>query len=157
VHYPGTYLAGVYNRLTSTVHDRQVQDEHLVNAPNWLGLDIRTDEGPWWSQGGLSVSRERRELDLRRGVLTRQAVLTDLAGRRLRLTQRRLVSMARPHLAALETTLVADGWSGTVTVASGIDAGVRNRNVVECRPLADCEGFRGHVLGRALRPGALHN
>ena len=137
VHYPGTYLAGVYNRLTSTVHGREVEDEHLVNAPNWLCLDIRTSDGPWWSQGGLSVSEERRALDLRRGVLTRHAVLTDPAGRRLRLTQRRLVSMARPHLAALETTLVADGWSGTVNIASGIDAGVRNRNVAEYRPLAD--------------------
>lgn len=137
VHYPGTYLAGVYNRLTSTVHGREVEDEHLVNAPNWLCLDMRTGEGPWWSQGGLSVSEERRELDLRRGVLTRYGVLTDPAGRRLRLTQRRLVSMSRPHLAALETTLVADGWSGTVTIASGIDAGVRNCNVAEYRPLAD--------------------
>ncbi|WP_227492314.1 beta-phosphoglucomutase family hydrolase [Nocardioides salarius] len=137
VHYPGTYLAGVYNRLTSTVHDREVEDEHLVNAPNWLCLDVRTGEDPWWSQGGLVVSAECRELDLRRGVLTRHAVLTDPAGRRLRLTQRRLVSMARPHLAALETTLVADGWSGTVTIASSIDAGVNNRNVAEYRPLAD--------------------
>ncbi len=77
VHYPGTYLAGVYNRLTSTVHGREVEDEHLVNAPNWLCLDMRTGEGPWWSQGGLSVSEERRELDLRRGVLTRYGVLTD--------------------------------------------------------------------------------
>lgn len=137
VHYPGTYLAGVYNRVTSTVHGREVEDEHLVNAPNWLCLDIRAGKGPWLSQGGLSVTGERRELDLRRGVLTRHAVLTDPAGRRLRLNQRRLVSMGRPHLAALETTLVADGWSGTVTVASGIDAAVRNRNVAEYRPLAD--------------------
>ncbi|QSR30609.1 family 65 glycosyl hydrolase [Nocardioides sp. S5] len=137
VHYPGTYLAGVYNRLTSTVHGREVEDEHLVNAPNWLCLDIRPGEGSWWSQGGLSVSDERRELDLRRAVLTRHAVLTDPAGRRLRLTQRRLVSMARPHLAALETTLVADGWSGTVSIVCGIDGGVRNGNVAEYRPLAD--------------------
>ncbi|MFC5999600.1 beta-phosphoglucomutase family hydrolase [Quadrisphaera sp. GCM10027208] len=137
VHYPGTYLAGVYNRVTSTVHGRQVEDEHLVNAPNWLHLDLRTDAGPWWSEGGLTASRERRELDLRRGVLTRRAVLTDRAGRRLRLTQRRLVSMARPHVACLQTTLVADGWSGRLTVASGVDTAVRNRNVAEYRALAD--------------------
>jgi beta-phosphoglucomutase family hydrolase len=137
VHYPGTYLAGVYNRLTSAVHGRSVEDEHLVNAPNWLHLDLRTDTGPWWSTGGLTVTGERRELDLRRGVLTRNAVLTDDAGRRLRVTQRRLVSMARPHLAGLETTLVAEGWSGPVSVASGIDAGVTNANVAEYAALAN--------------------
>ena len=136
-HYPGTYLAGVYNRLTSAVHGRRMEDEHLVNAPNWLHLDLRTGTGPWWSTGGLTVTRERRELDLRRGVLTRSAVLIDDAGCRLRVTQRRLVSMARPHLAGLETTLVAEGWSGPVSVASGIDAGVTNANVAEYSALAN--------------------
>ncbi|RPF28252.1 beta-phosphoglucomutase family hydrolase [Georgenia muralis] len=137
VHYPGTYLAGVYNRLTSTVHGRDVEDEHLVNAPNWLLLDLRVGGGGWWSAGGLTAADERRELDLRRGVLTRTAVLTDGAGRRLRLTQHRIVSMARPHLACLETTLEAQGWDGAIGVASGIDGGVRNRNVAEYRGLAD--------------------
>ena len=49
VHYPGSYLAGAYNRLVSTVHGRQMEDEHLVNAPNWLVLDLGTEEaGSWW-------------------------------------------------------------------------------------------------------------
>lgn len=136
VHYPGTYLAGVYNRLVSAVHGRQVEDESLVNAPNWLVLDVAT-EGPWWSAGGLTATDERRELDLRRGVLTRTAVLTDGAGRRLRLRQRRMVSMARRHVAALETTVVPEGWSGTLRVRCGIDAGVVNSNVTEYAALAN--------------------
>jgi len=136
VHYPGTYLAGVYNRLVSEVQGRRVEDESMVNAPNWLLLDLRVADGDWWSTGGLQAVSERRELDLRRGLLTRRAVLTDEAGRRLAVTQRRLVSMARPHLAALETTLVADGWSGPVSVRSGVDAGVSNANVAEYRALA---------------------
>jgi beta-phosphoglucomutase family hydrolase len=137
VHYPGTYLAGVYNRLTTLVHDRLMEDEHLVNAPNWLTLDVCVGEGGWWSTGALTTTAERRELDLRRGVLTRSAVLNDPAGRRLRITQRRVVSMARPHLCAVETMLVAEGWDGPVRVRSGIDAGVRNDNVVEYRELAN--------------------
>lgn len=137
VHYPGTYLAGIYNRLISEVQGRQVEDEHMVNAPNWLLLDLSIADGGWWSAGALDVSRERRELDLRRGVLTRRAVLADQVGRRLHVTQRRLVSMDRPHLAALETTLVAEGWSGPVSLRSGIDAGVTNSNVAEYGALAN--------------------
>ncbi|NUU16997.1 beta-phosphoglucomutase family hydrolase [Cellulomonas humilata] len=137
VHYPGTYLAGVYNRLTTMVHDRQMEDESLVNAPNWLVFDVGIGTEGWWSAGALTITAERRELDLRRGVLTRTAVLTDQAGRRLRLSQRRLASMARPHLCGLETTLVAEGWDGPIRVRSGIDAGVRNDNVAEYRELAD--------------------
>lgn len=137
VHYPGTYLAGVYNRLTGTVQGRPVEDEHLVNSPNWLLLDVRVEDGPWWSTGGLVVLHERRELDLRVGVLTRDVLLTDVAGHRLRVTQRRLVSMDRPHLAALETSLVAEGWDGSVSVRSGVDAAVTNNNVAEYRGLAN--------------------
>ncbi|MEO5884425.1 MAG: beta-phosphoglucomutase family hydrolase [Candidatus Limnocylindrales bacterium] len=137
VHYPGTYLAGIYNRLESEVEGRRVEDESIVNAPNWLVLDVRLGDGEWWSAGGLRRKAERRELDLRRGVLTRRTVLVDGTGRRLTVTQRRLVSMARPHLAALETVLAAEGWGGPISVRSGVDAGVRNANVAEYRTLAD--------------------
>lgn len=153
VHYPGTYLAGVYNRLISTEHGRPMTDESLVNAPNWLLLDLRVAGGEWWSAGGLRVVSERRELDLRRGILTRRAVISDPAGRRLRLTQRRLVSMARPHLAALETTLVAEGWSGPISVRAGVDGEVTNSNVAEYRQLAN--RHLTALRGREVAPDTL--
>ncbi|MGE3137921.1 MAG: HAD-IA family hydrolase [Thermoleophilia bacterium] len=131
VHYPGTYLAGVYNRLTSTVGERHVVDEHMVNAPNWLVLDVRIDDLPWLSANGLVVRWERRELDLRRAVLTRRAVLAAPDGRELELLQRRLVSMHRPHIAALQTVLTPRGWSGRLGVRSAVDVAVENTNVAE--------------------------
>ena len=137
VHYPGTYLAGVYNRLSSVVQGRTQTDEHMVNVPNWLVLDVRIADGSWWSNGGLTVVSERRELDLRRAVLTRNATVVDELGRRMLVRQRRLVSMARPHLAALETTLTALGWRGTVEVASAIDTSVVNGNVADDAALAN--------------------
>lgn len=137
VHYPGTYLAGVYNRLTTALEGGIVEDENLVNAPNWLSLDLRIDNGEWWSAGGLHPRDEQRELDLRRGVLTRHVVLVDHAGRVLRVTQRRLVSMARPHVTALQTTVTPHGWHGRVQVRAGIDARVVNANVAEYAALAN--------------------
>lgn len=137
VHYPGTYLAGVYNRLSSTLEGQSLEEEHLVNAPNWLLLDLRIGEGGWWSSGGLRAEDDRLDLDLRRGLLVRRVLLADQSGRRLRVVQRRLVSMARPHLAALATTLQAEGWSGRVTVRSGIDASVTNSGVSEYYALAN--------------------
>ncbi|MFG1798184.1 beta-phosphoglucomutase family hydrolase [Nocardia sp. NPDC049149] len=133
VHYPGTYLAGVYNRRTGTVAGRTVEDEQIVNIPNWLPLDIRFG-GVWWSSDAVAVRYERRDLDLRTGVSSRTAVLVEPQGRTLLVTQRRLVSLSHPHLAALETTLVPQGWSGAVEVRSGIDAGVMNTNVAEHPP-----------------------
>ena len=128
-HYPGTYLAGVYNRLVSNVHERRVEEEHLVNTPNWLPLDIRIGDGPWWSSGTIKTQDERRELDLRVGVSIRHVTLVGPQNHQLTVVQRSFVSMDDPHLAVLETTLVPIGWSGTITLRTGIDASVRNTNV----------------------------
>ncbi len=37
-HYPGTYLAGCYNRLATEIAGREVTIEDVVNLPNWLPL-----------------------------------------------------------------------------------------------------------------------
>ncbi|HXU97003.1 MAG TPA: beta-phosphoglucomutase family hydrolase, partial [Jiangellaceae bacterium] len=137
VHYPGTYLAGVYNRLVSSIDGQERVDEELINAPNWLPFDIAVDGGGWWSAGGLVERDERRELDLRRALLTRTMRLADAHGRVVRVVQRRLVSMDRPHLAGLETTLVPEGWSGRISIRSGVDTRVVNGNAVESRLLAN--------------------
>ena len=46
MHYPGTYVAGLYNRLVSQVAGRDVENEDLVNTPNWLPLRFRIIGGP---------------------------------------------------------------------------------------------------------------
>ena len=45
VHYPGTYLAGGYNRLRSKIGGLDLEHEDLVNFPNWLPLTFRIDDG----------------------------------------------------------------------------------------------------------------
>ena len=47
IHHPGTYVAGVYNRLGSEIAERWVVNESLVNVPNWLPLRFRIGDGDW--------------------------------------------------------------------------------------------------------------
>src|SRR5690606_29781925 len=47
VHYPGTYVAGVFNRLQSEVDGLTLENEDMVNAPNWLPLSFRPQDGEW--------------------------------------------------------------------------------------------------------------
>ncbi|MGC5361982.1 glycoside hydrolase family 65 protein [Streptomyces sp. DT24] len=141
-HYPGTYAAGCYNRLTSTVAGRQVENEDMVNLPNWLPLRYRmcpadAEPGPWLSPDHPQLVEYRQSLDLRGATLTRRAVYADPAGRRLDVEQRRLVHMGDPHLAALHTSFTPEGWSGAVEVESGIDGDVRNTGVVRYADLAN--------------------
>ncbi|MCJ7436933.1 MAG: glycoside hydrolase family 65 protein [Acidimicrobiia bacterium] len=137
VHYPGTYVAGIYNRLSSEISDRLVHNESLVNAPNWLPVTFRAEGGPWFGAPGTEVLAHRIELDMLRGVLTRQSRLRDPDGRTVRITQRRFVSMRDAHLAGLETTVVAEGWSGRLEARSALDGTVRNRGVARYASLPD--------------------
>jgi trehalose/maltose hydrolase-like predicted phosphorylase len=135
VHYPGTYVAGVYDRAVSRVAGREVENEDLVNLPNWLPLTFRPEGGAWLDLSRQRLLGYRQELDLRRGVLTRFLRVADAEGRTTRVTQRRFVSMDDPHLAGLETTLVAEDWSGRLEVRSAIDGRVTNAGVARYRGL----------------------
>jgi trehalose/maltose hydrolase-like predicted phosphorylase len=152
VHYPGTYLAGCYDRLTSQVGSREVENEDLVNAPNWLPLTFRIEGGDWLSPEHGTLLEHRRELNLKRGVLTRRLRIRDSAGRTTLVTQRRLVSMDDPHLAALETTIVPEDWTGRLEVRSGLDGRVANTGVSRYRALSgdhlvpDGEGSDGEIM-----------
>jgi trehalose/maltose hydrolase-like predicted phosphorylase len=136
VHYPGTYAAGVFNRLTDEVNGRAVQNESIVNLPDWQFLTFRIEDADWLDLSALTVSDYVQELDLRRGLLTRRFRVEDGAGRRTRVAQRRLVSMADPCLAALECTVVAENWSGRLTIRSALDGRVTNNGVARYRGLS---------------------
>jgi trehalose/maltose hydrolase-like predicted phosphorylase/beta-phosphoglucomutase-like phosphatase (HAD superfamily) len=135
VNYPGTYVAGLYNRLQTPIGDRVVENEDLVNVPNWLPLSFRLAGGPWFDIADADVLDHRLELDLRRGMLTRHLRWKDPRGRRTGLVQRRFVSMKDPHLAGLETTFTAENWSGTLEVRSGLDGRIVNSGVKRYRDL----------------------
>lgn len=136
VHYPGTYIAGCYDRLDSTVAGRTVSHEDLVNVPNWLPLTFRIGDGEWLDLDRVAVLEYRQELDMRRGVLIRRVRFRDEDGRVTVLTQRRFVSMDDPHVAALEMTIMAENWSGAVDVRAGLDGRVTNSGVARYRDLA---------------------
>ena len=126
VHYPGTYLAGGYNRLVTDVAGRVVENEDLVNCPDWLALAIRIGDGGWFDVRTATLLSYRQSLDLRRGMLTRHIRFEDAAGRCSTLEERRLVSMADRHLGLLELSLTAENWSAPVAVRSALDGRVVN-------------------------------
>lgn len=133
VHYPGTYAAGCYNRLTSTVAGRQVENEDMANLPNWLPLRFRMysphGDTSWLTPDSEALREHRQRLDLRTGVLER-TLTYETDGRVLAVRQLRLVHMGEPHLAALRTEFTARGGrSGDIEVEAAIDGSVTNAGV----------------------------
>jgi trehalose-phosphatase len=136
VHYPGTYIAGVYNRLGDLVGGTTVENESLVNVPNWLPLTFRVDGGDWFDIDAVTLLSFRQTLDLRAAVLTREIRFRDGAGRTTALTQNRFAAMNQAHVGALETIVRAEDWSGTIEIRSTLDANVCNAGVERYRELA---------------------
>lgn len=156
VHYPGTYVAGLYDRLSTTIDGHEVSNEDLVNLPNWLPLTFRVapegQPGPagepdqesdgeagwndgWFTLTDVDILEYRHAIDLRTGLLTRRVRFIDQHGRRFTLVYRQFVSMAARHVGALEMTLVAENWSGQVQVRSALDGQVTNSGVARYRAL----------------------
>jgi alpha,alpha-trehalase len=135
-HYPGTYIAGCYDRLPSTIDGRRLEHEDLVNAPNWLPLTFRIAGGAWFTLADGEVLTYRQELDCRRGILIRDMRVRDAAGKTTRVRSARLVHMAMPHLAALETSITPEDWSGTLEIRAALDGRVVNDLVARYRHLA---------------------
>lgn len=128
IHYPGTYLACGYNRLKTQIGENVIENEDLVNFPNWLSLKFSIQDGPWFSLEHVKVLSFKQMLHLKEGLLTREITFEE-QGRTSKLTSKRFVSMANPHLAAIHWTIEAMDWEGEITIHSALDGQITNGGV----------------------------
>lgn len=135
-HYPGTYATGVYNILEDQIAGRTIENESLVNLPNWLSLTLRIDGGPWFDIDQADILSYRQVFDLRHATLSRKVRFQDAAGRITTLDQQRFASMHDPHVLVMKATVYPENWSGTVEFESLLDATVRNTMVDRYKPLS---------------------
>jgi alpha,alpha-trehalase len=137
IHYPGTYLACGYNRLKTEIAGHIVENEDLVNLPNWLPLTFRIEGGDWFDPLVVELIDYHQELDMRKGMLSRTIRFRDKQNRITKIAERRFVSMASLHIAAIETTLTAENWSGKIEIRSALDGNVTNAGVLRYRRLSN--------------------
>jgi alpha,alpha-trehalase len=126
IHYPGTHLAGGYNRPKSAIAGRVIEHEDLVNLPNWLYLTFRLEDGDWLDIREAEILSYRQTLHLKHGMFCRTLRFRDTQGRETTLATRRLVHMADQHLAGIETTFIGENWSGRILVRSALDGRMVN-------------------------------
>ncbi|WP_241386288.1 trehalose-phosphatase [Rhodococcus sp. CH91] len=137
IHYPGTYAAGIFNRPSEVRDGTTVENESMVNLPDWLATTFRIDGGPWFDIDDVEILDFCQYLHLRRAVLTRRVRYRDGEGRITTVVQRRFAALHLPHVCALQTTVLAENWSGTVELRSSLDGSVRNDLVERYRAFAD--------------------
>ena len=128
-NYPGTYIAGLYNRLKSPVGDRMIENEDFVNNPNWLPLKFKIDDGDWLDVNNVEIERIHRQLDFRTGVMSRDMIVKDKKGRRTQVISARVASMDNPHIASMEYKVTPLNYSGNITFEAGLNGDMINDGV----------------------------
>ena len=75
-NYPGTYIAGLYNRLVSKVADRDIENEDFVNTQ--IGcLLTSTLMGKMVFGGSFKILSINRELNFKNGTLAKELIVQD--------------------------------------------------------------------------------
>jgi trehalose/maltose hydrolase-like predicted phosphorylase len=148
---PATFLNGVFDTAAgggpqeaatqaAATPERQViaaPTPELVVAPDWSKLRVGVRGAPL-TVTTAEVLGHRRLLDLRRGVLVREWRLR-AGGRTTRLRSLRFASLDDRHVLGQVVELVAEDWSGPVTVEAIVDGDVTN------------EGGVRHLVGHRTR------
>jgi trehalose/maltose hydrolase-like predicted phosphorylase len=143
---PATFLNGVFDAASQAVAqaaatpERQVvaaPTPELVVAPDWSKLHLEVGNAPLTMETA-EVLGHRRTLDLRRGMLVREWRLR-AGGRTTRLRSLRFASLADRHVLGQVLEVVAEDWSGPMTVEAIVDGDVAN------------EGGVRHLVGHRTR------
>ncbi|MBN2357656.1 glycoside hydrolase family 65 protein [candidate division KSB1 bacterium] len=135
VHYPGTYLACGYSRRESRVAGKLIENEDLVNWPNWLCLTFRIEGEEWFDLRNVDLLEYTQTLNMRHGTLERRMKFRDKKDRETALKSRRFVHMDSEHLSVIIWEIQPLNWSGLVEFQSALDGTVINNGVERYRAL----------------------
>jgi beta-phosphoglucomutase family hydrolase len=135
IHYPGTYIAGLYNELPSSVFRKTVYNNDLVNCPNWLLVELRIGDGEFVHPLNEEILSYRHTLNMKDALMSRDITFQDSRGRITALHSERIASMADPHLGALRITVTPQNYSERITLRSTLDGTVINYGVERYREL----------------------
>ncbi len=129
IHYPGTYLAGGYNRLKTKVAGKTIENEDLVNIPNWLCLNFCIDKDEWFKIEDVKILFYRQYLNIKKGVLNRIIRFRDKKERETIISQQTFVHGEQMHRAGLKIIITPLNWEGEIKICSALDGKVTNRGV----------------------------
>jgi trehalose/maltose hydrolase-like predicted phosphorylase len=132
--YAGTYLAGGFNRAETLIEGKLIQNEDLVNWPDWTSLNLRIKGGDWFSLENSQIIQFSQELDIQNGILSRNIHFKQ-EDNETRLETRRFVSMEIPHTAGIGWTITPLNWEGEIEIKSLLDGSVTNAGVERYKDL----------------------
>ena len=150
---PGTYLNGVFEEhpmpYAEDGYGYPDSGQSAINVPNGQIIRLAVDDEPFDVRQGRLVRHDQR-LDFRSGTLQRDVEWVSPAGRPVRVSSTRIVSLTHRSIAAVSYTVEAVDGPLTVLVQSEVLAGLRVLAGEHSR-VPPQRGYR--VRGAPLRAG----
>lgn len=125
----GSYIAGIYypdkTRVGWWKNGYPEYFAKVLNAPSWIGVGV-TVNGAVLDLYTCPVTEFRRELDMKRGLLSRRFV-AEVGGAKIEVEAERFVSMARPEVGVVRYRVTAL-TAAEIKLSASLDGNVKNRD-----------------------------
>jgi len=115
---PGTYVAGVYDKLTAQVSD-------MVNFPNPANFKFTVD-GEKIGVAAMDIINHKRVLNMKHGLLLRKTDYKNSKGNRFAYKSARFLSMADKNLGVMRIEITPLDKDCVMDVETNIDTSVYN-------------------------------
>ncbi|MFI5137307.1 MAG: glycoside hydrolase family 65 protein [Sphingobacteriales bacterium] len=127
----GNYIAGVYypdkTRVGWWKNGYPEYFAKVLNAANWIGIDILID-GEQLDLAKCEVISFRRELNMKEGYLQRNFTAKTDNGKLVEVQSVRFCSMADDETGAIKYTITPLNFDGTLTITPFIDGDIANKD-----------------------------
>ena len=129
--FQGSYVGGVYYPDKTKVgwwkNGYPEYFAKVLNAPNWIGIDLKINGESFDLNTAKAVKDYRRELNMENGLYTRSFIAELANGLEININSQRFLSLARPALGVIQYSISAN-QSITVEVSPYVDAGITNQD-----------------------------
>ncbi len=128
--YTGNYLSGIYFLRKLPAHQGKKglpeQWTKILNAPNWVGIDIHID-GEMLDLNTCKIKDFQRVLNLREGYLERSFSAKMLSGKELKVKATRFCSLDKKEVGVVRYAIKALNFEGAITFTPYLDGDVANK------------------------------
>ena len=130
-YHRGSYIAGVYypdkTRVGWWKNGYPEYFAKVLNAPNWIGIDISVNGIPI-DLAKVEINSFKRILNMKEGYLERQFNINISRGKTLSVSAKRFLSMAEPDLGIIRYSVKPENFTGSIRFTVYLDADVRNED-----------------------------
>jgi len=130
--FQGSYIAGVYypdkTRVGWWKNGYPEYFAKVLNAPNWIGINVTIDNESLDLNTCKQISHFRRELNMKEGWLSRNFIATLRNDIQIKIETKRFLSLEHDELGAIDYAVTLLNADARITFEPYLDGGITNED-----------------------------